>query len=177
MITLSAIDKPLFVLDIPTVGRIKCRICRHITYKRLKIYSGMNADVSGELPEIIIGDVPAMLGTVQRLLAREYLDAVDEFLDSLPDLFGLPSDGSQAERCRLNPSTYTEKIVSDYTGLDFTGVNELDHIDFRLMAADAYKFLILQNKHNAVEYLNDCYDCMHETEESIDSRYGTVRKL
>ena len=157
---LTAIKKPVFSIDVPTIGKIACRTCSLREYKQLQTFNGLR----NILEKTAVGNIPQTLKAIEIIWAKKYKEAIDSFTDANKDFFSIPTDGKEDKKdeCRLKILTMPEKIVSDYTGLNFSEILELDIIDFRLITADAYKYLIMQNKPDAVKYLNGCYAYMHD---------------
>ena len=157
---ITAIRKPIFTIDVPTIGKISCRTCSLREYKQLRTLRGLR----NILENIAVNDIPQTLKTAEIIWAEKYLKAVDDFIHDYRDFLELPTDGKEKEQeiCRLKILTMPEKIAADYTGLDFNEILDLDIIDFKLITADAYKYMIMQNKPDAVKYLNGCYAYMHD---------------
>lgn len=157
---ITAIKKPVFTIDVPTIGKISCRTCTLREYKQLQTLQGLR----NVLENVVIGDIPQTLKAVEIIWAKLYLGAVDDFIGKNKDFLMMPSDGKEKEqeKCRLKILTMPEKLAADYTGLNFCEILDLDIIDFKLISADAYKFLVMQNKPDAVKYLNGCYAFMHD---------------
>ena len=90
----------------------------------------------------------------------------DEFVEKNKDALAIPSDGGKSAKdnkeCFLSVHTFIDKLVADYAHLSFIQINEIDIIDYKLLAADAYKHMVLTNKPDAVDFLNGCYCNMHD---------------
>lgn len=157
---ITAIRKPVFNIDVPTIGKISCRTCSLREHKQLKALRSLRS----VLENVTEGEVPQTLKAIEIIWARKYLDAIDSFVKDNADLLSVPTDGKGdgSEECRLKIITMSEKLASDYTGLNFAELLDLDIIDYDLIVADAYKHMIMANKPDAVKYLNGCYAYMHD---------------
>ena len=156
---LLAIRKPIFTIDVPTIGRISCRTCTLREYKQLQAFQGLR-DILGS---VAVGDIPQTLKAAEILWAKKYLEAIEDFAEKNKDILKIPTDGKEDdEKCRLKIVTLQEKLASDYSGLNFRELLDLDIIDYKLITADAYKHMIMCNKTDAVKYLNGCYAYMHD---------------
>lgn len=157
---ITAIRKPVFEIDVPTIGKISCRTCTLREFKQLQALRGLR----NVLESVAVVDIPETLKAIEIIWAKKYLEAIGNFIEKNKDLLMLPSNGkeSEQEECRLKILTIPEKLAADYTGLNFNEILDLDIIDFKLISADAYKYLIMQNKPDAVKYLNGCYAQMHD---------------
>lgn len=157
---ITAIKKPVFEIDVPTIGKISCRTCSLREHKQVKALRSLRS----VLENVTEGDVPQTLKAIEIIWARKYLAAIDSFIRSNADYLSIPTDGKEdsTEECRLKILTIQEKLASDYTGLSFIELSDLDIIDFNLIVADAYKHMIMANKPDAVKYLNGCYAYMHD---------------
>lgn len=163
MIELTAYEKPVFTIDIPTVGAVMCRTCSYRDYEALRLCSEQH--LGDIIRRICIDDTPEMLISVQKIFAKKYLDALHEYKTNNKNVLEIPYDGTPPkpeEICRLDPVTQYDKLVSDYTGLNFLRIGGLNIIDYWLMLADAYKLMVLRNKLEPVKYLNGCYCYMND---------------
>lgn len=157
---ITAIKKPVFEIDVPTIGKISCRTCSLREHKQVKALRSLRS----VLENVTEGDVPQTLKAIEIIWARKYLAAIDGFVKDNADYLSVPTDGKDdsTEECRLKILTMPEKLAADYTGLNFAELLDLDIIDFDLIVADAYKHMIMANKPDAVKYLNGCYAYMHD---------------
>lgn len=157
---ITAIKKPVFNIDVPTIGKISCRTCSLREHKQVKALRSLRS----VLESVTEGDVPQTLKAIEIIWARKYLAAIDGFVKDNADYLSVPTDGKEdsTEECRLKILTMPEKLAADYTGLNFAELLDLDIIDFDLIVADAYKHMIMANKPDAVKYLNGCYAYMHD---------------
>lgn len=157
---ITAIKKPVFEIDVPTIGKISCRTCSLREHKQVKALRSLRS----VLENVTEGDVPQTLKAIEIIWARKYLAAIDGFVKDNADYLSVPTDGKDdsTEECRLKILTMPEKLAADYTGLNFMELLDLDIIDFDLIVADAYKHMIMANKPDAVKYLNGCYAYMHD---------------
>lgn len=157
---ITAIKKPVFEIDVPTIGKISCRTCSLREHKQVKALRSLRS----VLENVTDGDVPQTLKAIEIIWARKYLAAIDGFVKDNADYLSVPTDGKDdsTEECRLKILTMPEKLAADYTGLNFMELLDLDIIDFDLIVADAYKHMIMANKPDAVKYLNGCYAYMHD---------------
>jgi hypothetical protein len=157
---ITAIKKPVFEIDVPTIGKISCRTCSLREHKQVKALRSLRS----VLENVTEGDVPQTLKAIEIIWARKYLAAIDDFVKDNADYLSVPTDGKDdsTEECRLKILTMPEKLAADYTGLNFAELLDLDIIDFDLIVADAYKHMIMANKPDAVKYLNGCYAYMHD---------------
>jgi len=159
---LFAIKKPVFVIDVPTIGKISCRTCTVADYRRLCVMR----DLRNVLERVAVEDVPQTLKAIEMIWAKLYLKEIDEYTQENMDVLAVPSSGdqdeSEEEKCLLKIHTVLDKLAADYAHLSFIEIQEIDIIDYRMIAADAYKYMIMTNKPDAVEYLNGCYLNMHE---------------
>lgn len=160
MIELTECKKPVFEISLPTIGKIKCKTCSRRDFIHLRqerdLYSILSSVTDDAIPEKI-------LKTALRLWAKRYLRAISKYIEDNKDFLTVPTDGSEEkEKCRLSVVTMDEKLVSDYTKLDFIKIGEINIIDYMLILSDAYKEMIFKNKPKAVEYLNGCWCYMHD---------------
>ncbi len=170
MISVSAFNKPVFLLPCPPAGKAEARICRKITWDRICILLSKGlfrkAGAAEAVKEISPDIDPRLLGMIgcEKFL-RSYKEAVENFIEDNMNVYKVPYkadfEGNDTE-IKLHFFTYGERLVHEHSGLSFTEINELDYLDYRMLLADAAKIKILRRKDGkGVEYLNECYDCMH----------------
>ena len=167
---ITAIRKPVFNIDIPTIGKIPCRTCTVADHRRLLVMR----DLRNVLERVSFGDIPQTLKTVEIIWAKMYLKEIESYCRKNPDALMIPTQGGagDGEKCLLDIFTSADKLVADYAHLSFIEILEIDIIDYRLLAADAYKHMILTNKVDGIKYLNGCYCNMH----NISSAEKLTRK-
>jgi len=155
---------PSFVLSCPPLGNIRAEVCRKCTYERVRAGS-ISDDIISEIADIppeLVNDV------TKKAFISSYIDAVEDYIKSNSDIFEIPrkddfESESDSERLKLPVPTYSERLVYEHTGLNFAQINELNYLEYRMLLADAVKVRILRREDGkGVEYLNECYDCMHQ---------------
>ena len=160
MTELTAITKPVFMVDVPMIGKISCRTCSVSDYRKLRFLRELR-DI---LERVCVEDIPKTLRTSEIMWAKLYRDAIDDYvkqnMDALMMPQGVKDDDTEEQLFRIY--TTEEKLVADYAHLSFIEILDIDIIDYKLIAADAYKHMIMTNKTDAVEYLNGCWLNMHE---------------
>lgn len=158
---LLAIRKPIFTIDVPTIGRISCRTCTVADHRKICVMR----DLRSILERVTVEDIPKTLKTIDIMWAKLYLNEIEQYTRDNMDVLAVPSCGEaedDAEKSLLKIHTVVDKLVADYAHLSFIEIQDIDIIDYRLIAADAYKHMVMTNKPDAVEYLNECYCNMHE---------------
>lgn len=156
---ITPIKKPIFKIDVPTLGVISCRTCTLSEYRMILSHR----DLRNIFERVVIGDIPQTLSAIYLIWSKNYLTALNEFFEENKDALEIPTDGQPPEKnCRLKIFTVIDKITADYTGLNFIELGELDIVDYKLLSADAYKHMIMQNKKDAADYLNGCWCYMHD---------------
>lgn len=68
----------------------------------------------------------------------------------------MPDYDTGEEECHYQAETETLKLVSNYTGLNFNEVVELDCITFKLLIKDALIYKLNQSDEGK-EYLENCW--------------------
>lgn len=68
----------------------------------------------------------------------------------------MPVTNDQEEKPWLDTDTKTLKMVSDYTGLDFNQVIELDCYTFKVLVKDSFIEMMSQSE-KGQEYLQSCW--------------------
>lgn len=156
---ITAFSKPIFNISVPTAGVISCRTCTVITYRRLKCGAYTAEDIS----DIIIGELPPFIRSTLTIFIQKYIAELEKYRDDNCDILRVPVDGSEPEKkCRLSVSTFYDHCVKEYSGFDFSEINELNIIDYWLLLADSVKLMALQNKKDPEDYLNGCWCYMHD---------------
>lgn len=158
----TAIRKPVFIIEVPTIGKIPCRTCTVADHRRLRT----KRDLRNVLERVAVGDIPQTLRTIEIIWAEMYLNEIEKYCRRNMDALEIPTGGStgkpgENQKCMLNIFTSTDKLVADYAHLSFIEIQDIDIIDYRLLAADAYKYLIMTNKTDGIDFLNGCYCNMH----------------
>lgn len=160
---LTAIKKPVFTIDIPTIGKISCRTCTVAEHRRLRA----GRDLRNVLERVAVGDIPQTLKAIDIIWSKMYLKKIEDYCNANMDALVLPSagdfgkPGDKNKECFLQIYTTTDKLVADYAHLSFIEIQDIDIIDYRLIAADAFKHSVLTNKPDGIDYLNGCYCNMH----------------
>ena len=159
---ITAIRKPIFEIDVPTIGKISCRTCSVADHRKLCVMR----DLRSILERVTLEDIPQTLKTIDIIWTKLYLNEIEQYTRNNMDVLMIPASGDsedeEKEKCLLKIHTVVDKLVADYTHLSFIEIQDIDIIDYRLIAADAYKHMIMTNKPDAVAYLNGCYCNMHE---------------
>ncbi len=166
---LSPFEKPVFTLSCPPFGEVRAGVCRKITYDRIEIFlKGGGAarvhEIMREiLPELKFEDITFSTAFV---FLTAYKNAIDEYCERNKDIFEVPERvdfSEEKEKLKLPVVTSAERLVHEHSGLNFAEIKELDILDFKMLLADSVKISILSRMDGkGREYLNECYDCMHQ---------------
>lgn len=154
---------PSFALSCPPLGYIRAEVCRKRTFEQLKIGGNSEeffSEIAVDFPPGLINDV------TKKAFISSYIDAVEDYIKNNSDIFEIPHKDdfeSDSECLKLPVPTYSERLVYEHTGLNFSEINELNYLEYRLLLAGAVKVRILRREDGkGTEYLNECYECMHK---------------
>lgn len=160
--------KPIFKINVPIMGEVRCRTCTVEQFNDLSHFRNIR-DV---MESIIVGHIPNTLKVTELQFVKEYITAVNKYCEEHKETLVIPYDNGYTAMMREKKGdeydeplkfvieTQCDKIVCDYARISFIELGSVDIIDYRKLAADAYKFNAVSNRIDGVEYLNNCWCVM-----------------
>lgn len=157
-----------FIIRLPLSGEIGCRVCSKKMWERIQtndLDERIQAEMFGSREFIVSGHIKSKFEVFEFI--RCYKRALLKFKDDNMDIMRIPEDIDDGDAdkviCKLKVVTIFEKLVYDYSGVDYLRQADMLITDWWMLAADAVKYNIIHNKgEDGKRDLNSAWCVMHD---------------